>query len=107
MLVGAGVMHFAKPELYEPLIPEPLGDARSWVYGSGVAELAAGALVLNPRTSRVGAWAAALVIIGVFPGNLKMAVDAGAPRDAKSIAAWLRLPLQIPLLRWALKHTKA
>jgi uncharacterized membrane protein len=98
-------MHFVKPDFYEPLIPEPLGDARTWVYGSGVAELVAGGLVLNRKTSRLGAWASVLVLVGVFPGNVKMALDAGPPRDAKSIAAWLRLPMQVPLVRWALRHT--
>ena len=103
-MVGAGVMHFVAPKFYEPLIPEPLGDARWWVYGTGIAELVAGALLLNRRTSRIGAVTTAVVLVGVFPGNIKMALDAGPPHDPMSAAAWLRLPLQIPLVWWALRH---
>ena len=105
-MVVAGVMHFVMPKPYEQLIPEPLGSPRAWVYGSGVAELAAGALTLNPRTARLGAWASLAVIVGVYPGNLKMALDAGRPTDAASTAAWLRLPLQFPMMAWAYRHTR-
>ena len=107
LMIGAGVMHFVAPRFYEPLIPESLGDARTWVYGSGVAELAAGALVLNRRTSRIGAVVTAAVLVGVFPGNIKMAIDAGRPRDVATAAAWARLPLQAPMVWWALRHTRA
>jgi uncharacterized membrane protein len=41
----------------------------------------------------------------VFPANLKMALDAGLPRRglplASALVAWLRLPLQVPLILWA------
>ena len=105
-MVGMGVLHFAVPKAFDPLIPEQLGDPRPWVLGSGVAELVAGGLVLCPPTSRLGAAATAAVMVGVFPGNIKMALDAGPPRDLPSTAAWLRLPVQVPLIRWALRHAR-
>ena len=104
LMVSAGVMHFVAPKFYEPLIPEQLGNARTWIYGSGVAEVAAGGLLLNRKTSRLGGMATAAVLVGVFPGNLKMALDAGVPKDPESAFAWLRLPLQVPIVRWALSH---
>ena len=107
LMVGMGGLHFAAPRLFEPLIPEVLGDARAWVYGSGVAELVAGGLVLDRRTSRLGAAVTAAVMVGVYPGNIKMALDAGRPHDAQSWAAWARLPFQAPLIWWALSHTRA
>jgi len=104
----AGTMHFLRPHFYDPLIPERLGPPRPWVYGSGVAELAAAALLVPDRTRRAGAWATAAVLVGVFPGNVKTALDGGlqsAPGFfGTPAAAWLRLPLQIPLVRWALRH---
>jgi uncharacterized membrane protein len=105
-MLGAGVLHFVVPRFYEPLIPDQLGNARAWVYGSGVAELVAGALVLNRRTSTIGAWVTVAVLIGVYPGNIKMAVDAGVPDDAQSWAAWIRLPFQLPMIWWAWRHTR-
>jgi len=107
VMVSAGVLHFVAPRAYEPLIPPALGAARPWVLGSGVAEIAAGTLLAVPRTRRAGAWAVAAVFVGVFPGNVWMALE---PHPAGGLAAnpvitWLRLPLQVPLILWALAHT--
>jgi uncharacterized membrane protein len=107
MLLSIGTLHFVTPKFFDALIPGPLGNPRAWTYASGVAELTAGALVLNRRTTKVGGWMAFAVILGVWPGNWKMAFDAGAPHDAASWAAWLRLPLQIPLLLWARSVARA
>lgn len=100
-LIGAGIMHFVAPKFYEPLIPEQLGNARAWVYGTGLAEMAAGGLTAMRRTARFGALASLAVFVLVYPGNLKMALDAGRPHDPESWAAWIRLPLQFPLFWWA------
>jgi uncharacterized membrane protein len=99
-----GVLHFAVPKPFDGLIPRSLpGSRRAWTYGSGVAELAVAAAVAVPRTRRLGGLAAALLFLGVFPGNVKMAVDARrAPLPRRAIA-WARLPLQWPLIAWALK----
>jgi len=109
MLV-AGVAHFAVPGSYEPLIPRFLGPARAWVYGSGLAELVGAALLNSPRTRRAGAWWTAAVFVLVFPGNVKMALDGGASGSgplASPAAAWLRLPLQAPLVWWAWRLTRS
>ncbi len=99
-----GALHFAVPKPFDGLIPRSLpGSRRAWTYGSGVAELAVAAAVAVPRTRRLGGLAAALLFLGVFPGNVKMAVDARtAPLPQRAIA-WGRLPLQWPLIAWALK----
>ncbi len=98
LLAGAGLLHFTIPEFYERLIPELLGSARAWVYGSGIAELAAAAGVAVRRTRYAGAWAAAALFVLVFPGNVYMAIH---PGDTPRWAAIARLPLQIPLVYWA------
>jgi uncharacterized membrane protein len=101
LLVGAGATHFVRPELYDSLVPPLLpGSARAWVYGSGVAELAVGAAVAAPRTRRQGALAAAGLFVAVFPGNVYMAFE---PGDVPRWAALLRLPLQVPLVLWAVQ----
>lgn len=99
-----GVLHFAVPKPYDGLIPRSLpGSRRAWTYGSGVAELAVAAAVAAPRTRRLGGLAAALLFLGVFPGNVKMAVDARTAPAPRRALAWARLPLQWPLIAWALK----
>ena len=110
VLAGAlgvmGILHFAVPKPFDGLIPRSLpGSRRAWTYSSGVAELSVAAAVAAPRTRRLGGLAAALLFLGVFPGNVKMAVDTSsrnAPAPQK-VVAWGRLPLQWPLIAWALK----
>ncbi|MEA5365709.1 hypothetical protein VA596_39720 [Amycolatopsis sp., V23-08] len=108
VLAGAlgfmGVLHFVAPKPFDGLIPRSLpGSRRAWTYGSGVAELTVAAAVATPRTRRLGGLAAALLFLGVFPGNVKMAVDASSAPLPQRLIAFGRLPLQWPMIAWALK----
>jgi uncharacterized membrane protein len=101
LLVGAGITHFVRPDFYDALVPPVLpGPTRAWVYGSGALELAVGALVALPRTRRRGALSAAALFVAVFPGNVYMAIE---PGDVPRWAAIARLPLQVPLVLWAVQ----
>ena len=93
--------------MWDDLVPEQLpGEARTYVYASGVAELAVGAALLAPKTRKLGGGAAALLFVAVLPGNIKMAADflrsdkTSMPAKAGVLA---RLPMQIPLVTEALK----
>lgn len=98
----AGIMHFVQPRFFDDLIPDVVpGTPRWWTYGSGAAELVAASLLLDRRTARVGAWATFAVLLGVYPANIADTV-AHPPTDARGVASLVRLPLQIPLLVWAL-----
>jgi len=103
-LLGMGVLHFVAPKPFDTIIPEELpGSARFYTYASGVAELGVGALLLAPKTRRLGALAAIALYIGVFPGNVNMVrlwKDKPLPMRIGAIA---RLPLQIPMITEALK----
>ena len=105
-LGSAGVLHFVQPEFFDPIVPPWMpGKARTTTYVSGVAELASAALVACPRTRRFGGRVAMATFIGVFPANIDVAVRGGMkwappPMDTAA-AAWLRLPLQFPLIAWA------
>jgi len=104
LLGVAGVMHFRKPQFFDPLVPEQLpGDARTWTYLSGAAELACAAAVAVPATRRAGGLAAAALFTAVFPGNVKVAWDWRARPAPERAVAYGRLPLQVPLVLWALK----
>ena len=103
VLLATGTTHFIRPGIYRDLIPPALpGSASVWVYGSGVAELACAALLVVPRTRRIGGWAAAALLVGVFPGNAWMAWQWRDRSLAEQLVAYGRLPLQVPLVLWAL-----
>lgn len=106
LLLVMGSLHFATPTPFERLVPRFLGSPRAWVLGTGAAELLSGAALLLPATRRAGALAAATTLVVVFPGNVTMAVAAGAPTTPRAAASWLRLPLQAPLVLWALRFAR-
>ena len=104
LLGGSGVLHLVRPGIYRPLIPRALGRPDPWVRWSGYAELACAAALVAPPTRRAGGWASAVLLVAVFPGNVTLAVRSRP--DARFWAArpgpaWGRLPLQVPLVAWA------
>jgi uncharacterized membrane protein len=103
----SGTVHLARPEVYEPLMPSWVPAHREVILGSGVAELACAAGLLHPRTRSFAGWASAALLLGVFPGNIKMAADAtGSRRAGLKVAAFARLPLQAPMVRAALRAAR-
>jgi len=104
LLAAAGGSHFAAPRVYDPIVPRMLpGRPRMWTYLSGAAELAVAAAVAHPRTRRAGGLAAAGLFAAVFPANVKMARDWRRHPPAYRAAAYARLPMQAPLIWWALR----
>ncbi|OHV04913.1 DoxX family protein [Mycobacterium talmoniae] len=104
LLLGMGSLHFVAPKPFDTIIPAELpGSPRVYTYASGVAELGVGALLLAPRTRRLGALAAVALFVGVFPGNLNMVRLWWDKPWPMQIAAIARLPLQIPMITAALR----
>jgi uncharacterized membrane protein len=103
----SGVLHFVRPVPFEKIVPRQLPRKKELVYASGVAEIACAAGLLHPRTRRTAGLLSAGLLAAVFPANVQMALDLnrkGSPR-AKAIG-FARLPLQIPLIRAALKASR-
>lgn len=100
--LASGVVHLVRPEVFEPLVPRALPARREIILGSGAVELACAAGLLTRQS-----WApmaSSALLVAVWPGNVTMAV--AWQRSAKVSApmkavAWARLPLQVPLIRWA------
>ncbi len=106
LIGGAGVLHFVRPELFDAIVPDWMpGSKRSVTLVSGAVEITGALLVAIPRTRRIGGWLCFLTLLGVYPANVQSALDGGladaAPPFDSALVAWLRLPLQIPLLVWA------
>jgi uncharacterized membrane protein len=105
-MFGAGVTHFLAPGFYERVVPVWAGNRRFHVVWSGVAEMLAGTLLAVPRTRRAGAWLALIILVMVYPANIQMVIDAGRPRNAEGVVAWVRLPLQLPMFWAAFRQTR-
>jgi uncharacterized membrane protein len=103
----SGVVHVVRPSVFQPLMPSFVPAHRELIVGSGVAELACAAGLLVPATRRQAGWASAALLVSVYPGNLTMAADSLRTRSARFKAVALgRLPLQLPMIRTALKAAR-
>lgn len=105
----SGTLHLLRPRIFTPLVPPALPRPTEIVYVSGVAELACAAGLA--RQARWAGPASAALLLAILPGNVQMALDAtGAARRRRTprrvgyaVACWLRVPLQVPLIRAALR----
>jgi uncharacterized membrane protein len=108
--IAMGVLHFVKPGPFENIVPKVLPRKTELVHASGVVEIATGAMMLHPRTRRLGGLGAVGLLLGVFPANIQMTADALRSRRAPAyykIGTILRLPLQAPMIRIAVKAARA
>lgn len=114
LFLGSGTLHLVRPQVFEPIVPPQLPEARKVVEVSGVAEIVCGLGLLHPKTRRIAGLASAALLVGVFPANVQMSVDAGKranrKRTAKSAGFFAgtlaRLPLQLPMIKVALRAGK-
>jgi uncharacterized membrane protein len=98
--VLAGALHFARPRLYEAIVPPWLPRHRELVYASGVAEIVGGAGLMTPLRRPAGWWLVA-TLVAVFPANVHMALhpdDYRVPGGRTALLA--RLPFQLAFVAW-------
>jgi uncharacterized membrane protein len=100
----SGTFHLVNPEVFESLIPPFLGNESLWILGSGITEIIAALGILTKQK-----WApkfTALVLIVIWVGNWWYAMNVTFNLESSwflILGSWLRLPLQIPLIQWALR----
>ncbi len=101
-------LHVLRPELFLSMIPRWVPGDRKTVHDlATAAEGLSAALLWSGRTRRVGGALAAATFLGVFPANIDAAVRGGY----RGVPGWLgtraaaiaRLPLQIPVVWWAIR----
>lgn len=105
LLGGAGVTHFLRPRGYDRIVPPGL-PPRTTTLLSGAAELGIATGLLIPATRRASGMAAAALFLAVFPANVTMAkgmLDSPRSTRAMRLVSVVRLPLQAPLVLWALR----
>jgi len=109
-LTVAGVMHFVNPIFFDAIVPPWLWPSeRFWTYASGVAELIVGPMLIIRRTRRIGALAAIVVLIAVYPANLYMVWDWRDRSFGERTVSWARLPFQFVFiwLAWMVARSQA
>ncbi len=111
LYIVAGSLHFILTAAYMRLMPDYLPVHRELVLLSGAAEIAGGLGLLAPQSrrgqpGRAAAWGLVALLIAVFPANVTLVIDPARFPQVPLWAAWLRLPLQLPLLYWAWLYTR-
>jgi uncharacterized membrane protein len=97
----SGVLHLVNPSAFLWLMPPWLPEPILLIYLSGIAELAAAiGLLMRLRWAPIFTF---LTLLAIWPANWWFAIDALSGDPTTALVAWLRLPLQIPLLIWALR----
>lgn len=102
LFVAAGANHFRDPDFYLAMMPPWLPAHGFLVALSGVLEIAGGVGLLIPAVRRRAGWLLALLLVGVFPANVHMAMNPEAFEGIPSAALWARLPFQIVFIVWVL-----
>ena len=70
---------------------------REVILASGVAEIACAAGLAVPATRKAAGWASVLLLLGVYPGNIKMATDSMKTKNTGfKVVSLARLPMQLP-----------
>jgi len=105
----SGFLHFFYPAPYVRIMPPMLPWPLMLVRISGAAEILGGAGLFLRKFRRAAAYGLTLLLVAVFPANVYMAV-AHVPFPGlmgKAWVQWARLPLQLPLIAWAIYYARS
>lgn len=103
IMIGAGVVHFVRPDGFVRIVPAFLPAPLALVLISGVFEVLGGVGLLVPFSRRWASLGLIALFVAVFPANINMAVNDIQPsgEHVPTLLLWLRLPLQALLIAWA------
>ena len=100
----SGSFHLINPGVFQALVPPFLGGQNFWIFLSGILEIICAIGLLTKQK-----WApkfTAFILLVIWVGNWWYAIDVTFNLESSwflIIGSWLRLPLQIPLIQWALR----
>ena len=101
LFLASGVLHLVNPAAFVWLMPPWLPLQTELIVISGAMELAAAiGLVFKQRWAPI---VTVITLLAVWPANWWFAIDSLTSNPDIALIAWLRLPLQLPLLYWAWK----
>ena len=105
--IFAGLMHFARREWYEAIVPDYLPAHREVVVASGAAEIAGGVAAIVARRRWIPRWWLIATLVGVFPANVHMAVNPERYSNVPRWALYARLPVQGLFIWWVWRGTRS
>ena len=100
----AGLVHITAPDTFLSIVPDWVPFPRQVVFATGICEIAGALALLSVRTRRLAGVMLALYAVGVFPANIKHAIE-GVDLPPAPNSWWYhgpRLALQPVLIWWAL-----
>ena len=98
-MVFAGIMHFIKPEMYNPFIPDFLPKILI-NYLTGVLEITVGAGVFHPKYRSMATMGILMMMVAFLPLHI-LDVFKENPAIGSHKLALIRLPLQFVMILWA------
>ncbi len=100
-MIYAGIQHFVKPDFYMACVPTFLPLVLMVIYISGVVEIVLGAmLLLNKKYGKFGALGIFILMLVFFPIHI-WDVFSDTPAIGSTVAAWIRLAVQVVFTAWA------
>ncbi len=97
--VLGGFNHLMNPEFYLAIMPPNLPSPEWLNVLSGLAEIALGVYLLEPRTRVLAAWGIIALLVAVFPANVHAASEGMG-------GGYVRLPFQALFIVWAWWYTR-
>jgi uncharacterized membrane protein len=104
LFVVSGTVHVVDPGFFASLIPDWLPAHRAFIIVSGVAEWGCAVGMMLRSSRQLAGVASAVLLVAIFPGNVTMAINEIRNGTTWAVVASLaRLPVQLPLIRAALR----
>jgi uncharacterized membrane protein len=107
LFIIAGANHFRTPKIYERIMPTYFPSPSFLVLLSGITEMIAGFLLLNPKTQILGAWSIIAQLIVFLLVHLFMYQNKEASLKLPKWMLILRFPLQFAMMYWAYQYVIA
>lgn len=105
MFIFTGIAHFNKMKHdLAAMVPKAIPTPLTVIYVTGVLEFLGAIGMVLPQFRMYAAWGLIVLLVAMFPANVKAAREHLKLRGREATPLWLRLPMQllfITLLAWS------
>lgn len=104
IFIVAGANHFRQPKVYERIMPPYIPAPKLMVILSGIVEMLAGFILLNPKTETTGAYMIIVMLVVFLSVHVYMLQNEKASLKLPKWVLILRIPLQFGLIYWTYQY---